>query len=288
MPIVQVLTPWSKTESTNEMAVALDYPASWSDVTGQLDQDIADGLDLLVVQGEVSEEQLAAIRTDARYPVISAGDVEQKPNDLTEPEVEALQARLVEIVHPDIAKSITKDKLNPVDIADALIEAVLHKPWRPNTDAKIGEVYLFERNLYEVLQDHKTQADWRPDRVPALFKRRYEPTDDPWPWVQPLGAHDRYRTGSRVLHKGSIWVSRNDANVWEPGSVGAEALWTRESIVEPEPDVIPDWVSGEQLTFNASVPLYRMHLGKKYQLRQNPGVNIWTPPTVPALWLEVP
>lgn len=278
MPIVQVLTQWNKTESTNEMAVALDYPASWSDVTGQLDQDIADGLDLLVVQGEVSEEQLAAIRADARYPVISAGDIEQEPADLTAPEVEALRSELAAVVHPDVAKLATKDALNSVTIADALIDAVLRKPWRAGMDVKAGEVYLYERNLYEVIQSHRTQADWHPDRVPALFKRYYEPSDDPWPFVAPTGAHDAYPLGARVLHNGFAWESLVAANVWVPGAVGTEALWRN---LTPPP-ATAEWAVGVAYKVGDIVT----YQGITYTCRQaHTSIASWNPPAVLSLWL---
>jgi hypothetical protein len=47
-------------------------------------------------------------------------------------------------------------------------------------------------------------------------------------WVQPAGGHDAYNTGDRVTHNGQVWMSTVDANVWEPGTVGTEALWQAE------------------------------------------------------------
>ena len=51
-----------------------------------------------------------------------------------------------------------------------------------------------------------------------------------WPeWVQPTGAHDAYAKGSQVTHNGERYVSKIDANVWEPGMFGSESLWTRQA-----------------------------------------------------------
>jgi Neuraminidase (sialidase) len=44
-------------------------------------------------------------------------------------------------------------------------------------------------------------------------------------WVQPTGSHDVYHLGDLVTHNGKTWRSTNAANVWEPGTVGTEALW---------------------------------------------------------------
>lgn len=51
-----------------------------------------------------------------------------------------------------------------------------------------------------------------------------------WPeWVQPIGAHDAYAKGSQVTHNGERYVSKIDANVWEPGVFGSESLWTKQA-----------------------------------------------------------
>lgn len=50
-----------------------------------------------------------------------------------------------------------------------------------------------------------------------------------WPeWVRPTGAHNAYAKGSQVTHNGERYVSKIDANVWEPGVFGSESLWTKQ------------------------------------------------------------
>ena len=46
-------------------------------------------------------------------------------------------------------------------------------------------------------------------------------------WVQPVaGLTDKYQHGAIISHNGKLWQSAyNGQNVWEPGSVGTEALW---------------------------------------------------------------
>lgn len=288
MPAVRVLTPWRRVGNVNEMAVAVDYPAAWADATGQPDEDIAGGVDLVIVQGEVSEAQLTAIRADSRYPVIIAGDPEAEPADLTAPEVDALRSELAAVVHPDVAKLATADAVNPVTIADALIDAVLRKPWRPGMSVKAGDVLYYERNLIEVISDHKTASHWKPNEAHSLYKRYFNPDAEPEPWVQPISAETAYPLGFRVLHLDRIWVSQIPANTTVPGSDVRWWVLAEGQEPIPDPNVTPEWVSGEQLTYSAANPIYRMYRGVKYQLRQSPGVNIWAPPTVPALWQVVP
>lgn len=39
-------------------------------------------------------------------------------------------------------------------------------------------------------------------------------------WIQPTGGHDSYKKGNTVSHKGKVWTSSADGNVWEPGVYG--------------------------------------------------------------------
>ena len=47
-------------------------------------------------------------------------------------------------------------------------------------------------------------------------------------WVQPIaGLTDKYQQGAIVRHNGKLWQSAYPGqNVWEPGVLGTEALWT--------------------------------------------------------------
>lgn len=43
-----------------------------------------------------------------------------------------------------------------------------------------------------------------------------------WPeWQQPLGAHDAYAIGAKVLFGGKVWESVIDGNVWSPATYPA-------------------------------------------------------------------
>lgn len=82
-------------------------------------------------------------------------------------------------------------------------------------------VVRFEDALYRVITSHRSQADWLPPDVPALYKR-IEPPNTIGAWVQPLGEHDAYQMGDKVTHKDKTWESTADNNVWEPGVYGWE------------------------------------------------------------------
>lgn len=81
-----------------------------------------------------------------------------------------------------------------------------------------------ETQLYTVLQDHTSQAEWTPDKAVSLYKAVGFTGDGVPVWTQPLGASDAYAAGDKVSHKEKIWVSDVDGNVWEPGVYG----WSKE------------------------------------------------------------
>ena len=89
---------------------------------------------------------------------------------------------------------------------------------------EIGKAYekdfrlRYEDVLYKVLQNHTSQSDWTPDTAVSLYvKVSIEEFPE---WVQPQGSHDAYMTGDKVTHNEQRWISKMDANVYEPGVYG--------------------------------------------------------------------
>ncbi len=127
------------------------------------------------------------------------------------------------------AFQLMADNMNlPED--QAMEIADLYEPWAAGKAYKTGKIVKYgvnadgETQLYTVLQDHTSQEDWKPDTAPSLYKK-VGFTDSGIPiWTQPLGASDAYNSGDKVSHNGQEWVSTVDANVWEPGVYGWEAL----------------------------------------------------------------
>lgn len=70
--------------------------------------------------------------------------------------------------------------------------------------------------LYKVAQNHTSQADWTPDKTPALYTA-VGLDDDGYPvWSKPTGAHDAYNKGDVVNYNGTLYVSKFDGNVYSP------------------------------------------------------------------------
>lgn len=105
---------------------------------------------------------------------------------------------------------------------NALVCVHLYQPWEVGTAYKQGEYLTYGLNsvgdpqLYKVVQDHTSQADWTPDTTPALFTA-IGLTDDGYPvWSQPTGVHDAYNEGDVVEYNGTLYQSLIDGNVYSP------------------------------------------------------------------------
>lgn len=103
---------------------------------------------------------------------------------------------------------------------DALDAVELYPMWKTGTAYTVDERIRYGATLYRCVQAHTSQADWTPDKTPALWT---VVSLDEWPeWKQPAGAHDAYMKGDKVSHNGKHWVCDMDYCTYEPGVYG----WT--------------------------------------------------------------
>lgn len=106
----------------------------------------------------------------------------------------------------------------------AMEVATVYDQWEAGKAYKVGVYLTYGENsvgdpqLYKVVQDHTSQADWTPDKTASL----YTPIgldDDGYPiWSQPTGAHDAYNTGDIVDYDGVLYESLINGNTTVPGS----------------------------------------------------------------------
>ena len=111
--------------------------------------------------------------------------------------------------------------------ADTQLEKILEipsmfPPYAVGKEYKTKEIFSYGVNsvgdpqLYQVLQDHTSSAEWTPDTATSLYKA-IGVTNEGYPeWVQPLGATDAYNTGDIVSYNGVLYQSTIDGNVWAP------------------------------------------------------------------------
>ena len=102
---------------------------------------------------------------------------------------------------------------------DALQAVELFPQWAVDHAYVVDERLQYKNILYRVVQAHTSQADWTPDKTPALF---VVVSLDEWPeFVQPTGAHDAYKKGDKVTFEGKHYISLIDANVYSPAAYPA-------------------------------------------------------------------
>ncbi len=108
---------------------------------------------------------------------------------------------------------------------DALEAVVLFPVWAEDTAYAVGTRVRYNGSsgtptptLYKCVQAHTSQADWTPDKTPAIWTEVAKPGEIPV-WRQPTGAQDAYSKGDRVHYpdaNGPVYESTVDNNVWEP------------------------------------------------------------------------
>jgi len=176
---------------------------------------------------------------------------------------------------------VAGDSLISEDLAPILAPDL--PAWQSGQSYAIDEVVSYSGQLWRVIQAHTSQIDWTPVVAVSLFTETW-PSGVAPTWTQPQGAHDAYPLGFEVYHAPTdrIWVSDIEANVWEPNSVAD--TWTLREDQQPLEPVGTEWVSGEQ---GLQIGDQRTYQGVTYVIVGNVGINIWPPPTVPALWQPV-
>lgn len=104
----------------------------------------------------------------------------------------------------------------------ALEIATVYDAWKAGAVYSVGEFVTYGQNgvgdpqLYKVVQAHTAQADWTPDKTPALFSA-VGLDDSGYPiWSKPTGAHDAYNAGDIVDYNGVLYKSVIDGNIYSP------------------------------------------------------------------------
>lgn len=145
--------------------------------------------------------------------------------DLTPEEIEVkrnLEASISDERMPvELVKKLLAEKVEAEAVADEdLIQyAELFPAYRVGKAYEIGEKFYYEGQLYNVVQSHTTQFDWKPESLPALYTP-IVPPGQIGEWIQPTGAHDTYGVGAKVTWNGFTWESEVANNSWEPGVYG--------------------------------------------------------------------
>lgn len=108
-----------------------------------------------------------------------------------------------------------------MEVATVFPKYVIGKAYKTKEVFAYGVNAVGDPQLYQVLQDHTSAEQWKPNEAPSLYKA-IGVTEDGYPeWVQPLGASDAYNTGDIVSYNGTLCKSTIDGNVWSPDAYPA-------------------------------------------------------------------
>ena len=147
--------------------------------------------------------------------------------------------------------------------------------YKVGVNYKAGDIFRHNRSLYEVIQGHTSQDDWKPEDTPALYKN-HTPVGEIEEWRQPLGAHDAYKIGDVVWFEGKKWHcikgDANGNNVWRPDVFGWELL-------EENGNEYPVWKQPEGQHDAYVLNDIVWHNGKLWICTQTDanGFNVWAP-----------
>lgn len=113
---------------------------------------------------------------------------------------------------PVFYNEITMTEVTQEEV-DVLIAA--YEDYLVDTAYSKGDRFKYEGKVYDVLQSHTSQEDWKPDVVKSLY-RNIVPEEIIADFVQPTGAHDVYHIGDKVLFEGKTYESVINDNSWSP------------------------------------------------------------------------
>lgn len=109
-----------------------------------------------------------------------------------------------------------------LDEEKAQVVASIYDPYEVDHAYAVGNYFTYGVNnvgdpqLYKVVQAHTSQADWKPDQLPALYTPIGLTETGYAVWSQPTGSHDAYNTGDIVSYEGKLYRSLIDGNIWSP------------------------------------------------------------------------
>lgn len=120
------------------------------------------------------------------------------------------------------ARISIKGQLDSIGDAAVAEVAALFPDWTPGAKVAPGDVLAWDGMLVEVIQGHTTQADWTPDKVPALFKVHRTPEMTAWVAGITVAAGERFTFGGATYE---VVQAHTTQKGWEPDKV--PALWKK-------------------------------------------------------------
>jgi len=184
--------------------------------------------DLITPEYDPEKQRLGDIYFDEvneifTYPVINLTSEELEEELIRK--IESMADSAESRIDMKLLLKLLSDKLTAASDEEAIEFKSLYKPYRVGVRVEQGDRFYYPLNdkLYQVVQGHTTQLQYRPDENITLYKEILPP-DTIGAWVPPLGDGYQYQVGDKVTHIGKTWISKVPDNVWEPGIYGWDEL----------------------------------------------------------------
>lgn len=103
-----------------------------------------------------------------------------------------------------------------MEVATVFPNYEIGKTYKTNEMFTYGVNDVGDPQLYRVVQDHTSQADWTPDATASLYTPIGLNSAGFPVWSQPTGAHDAYNIGDIVDYNGTLYKSLIDGNTYSP------------------------------------------------------------------------
>ncbi len=120
--------------------------------------------------------------------------------------------------------------------------AFTDREWRPGLSVAVGDIYTHEGYVWRCMAAHSTQSDWRPNLVPALWRKIEPPAEQDAPRIwQSL---TDYAQGDVVYYPDAespayrCIQAHMSQDGWEPPNV--PALWVLESSTDMVLRAVPE------------------------------------------------
>jgi len=184
--------------------------------------------DKLILDDSQDANKLAALWTIVRW---TGSEWVGEGEPILQPEPEPIPPNPIEVVLAyalGLEVELTPDILEHATSSVRITELQDGDEWRPGIRVEVGTVLMHNGITYVALQRHVTQADWRPEQVPALW-RVTQGTPEPGEVLQWM-AGERVEIGDKREHDGRVFIvlqAHTTQIGWEPPNV--PALWTEVS-----------------------------------------------------------
>ena len=196
-------------------------------------------------------------------------------------------------------RAVIEESVASLDDETAVTVPSLFTPWKPGEAVNVGDRRYYAPRLYKVVQAHTTQADWTPDKTPALWAVVGDPGQ--------AGTIDDPITAARGMEYeyGKYYFDPEDGKTYlcerigeaEGGKIilqylpheligqyfsAAESGETEEPAEPDTGDTYPEWVqpTGAHDAYNTGDIV--MYTGTAY--RSLIDGNVWAPDAYPQGW----